>query len=151
MGAVNSVSIGRTQTCVADDGGQVYCWQSRSTASRRVSRMGDIGDAVKVSVGDGTACVLHSDGGVSCWGHNDVGQVGDGTTVDRQQPVRLFRITDAVDISVSSGSPTVGAHACALHKDRFVVRVDPRTDPTIVIIRTTVSASISCRRHAGDV
>ena len=82
--------------------------------------MGDIGDAVKVSVGDGTACVLHSDGGVSCWGHNDVGQVGDGTTVDRQQPVRLFRITDAVDISVSSGSPTVGAHACALHKDRSV-------------------------------
>ena len=118
--AVTSVSIGGIQTCVSTVDGLVHCWESGTGAASRMIRAGNISDAVKVSVGDGSACVLHRRGGVSCWGRNDVGQVGDGTTIDRQQPVRLGRISDAVDMSVSSGSPTVGAHACALHEDRSV-------------------------------
>ena len=117
---VSSVSSGGTQTCVATVDGHVYCWDLETTTVPQVSRVGGIGDAVEVSVGDGTVCGLHRDGGVSCWGRNRVGQVGDGTTTSRSQPVRLDSITDAVDVSVSSGSPDVGPHACALHPDGSV-------------------------------
>ena len=117
---VTSVSMGGTQTCITIDNGQVYCWEFGATAASAMTRIGNISDAVKVSVGDDSACVLHERGGVSCWGRNDVGQVGDGTTTRRPNPVRLNGITDAVDITVSSGSATIGAHACALHQRRSV-------------------------------
>ncbi len=113
---VTSVSMGGTETCITTDGGLVYCWDFGATTASQMTLIATISDAVKVSVGDDTACVLHVDGTVSCWGRNTVGQVGDGTTTRRPDPVRLAGITDAVDVSVSSGSPTVGAHACALHR-----------------------------------
>ena len=117
---VISVSMGGTQTCITTVDGRVYCWDFRATTASQMSQIGNIGDAVKVSVGDGTACVLHERGGVSCWGSNSVGQVGDGTTTRRPNPVRLTGITDAVDISVSTGSSDVGPHACVLRQNRSV-------------------------------
>ena len=118
--AVSFVSSGGTQTCVTTVDGLVYCWNSGATTVRQVSRVSGISDAAEASVGDGTVCVLHRDGGVSCWGENSVGQVGDGTTTSRSEPVRLDAITGAVDVSVSSGSPDVGPHACAVHEDGSV-------------------------------
>ena len=117
---VTSVSMGGTQTCITTDDGRVYCWDFKATTASQMSLIGNITDAVKVAVGDGTACVLHRRGTVSCWGRNSHGQVGDGTTTRRTEPVPVAGITDAVDISVSSGSPEVGPHACVLHQNRSV-------------------------------
>ena len=114
------MSIGGIETCITTDDGLVYCWDYGATRDSEMTRVGNVSDAVRVSVGNDSACVLHLRGGVSCWGRNDVGQVGDGTTTRRSVPVRLSGITDAVDISVSAGSPTVGAHACALHQNGSV-------------------------------
>ena len=120
LGPATSVSSGGTRTCVTTVDGDVYCWDLETTTVPQASRVVGISDAVEVSVGDGTVCVLHRDGGVSCWGRNRVGQVGDGTTSSRSRPVRLNSVTEAVDVSVSSGSPDVGPHACALHQDGSV-------------------------------
>ena len=120
VGLVASVSSGGTQTCVTTVDGHVYCWDLATTTVRQASLVSGISDAVETSVGDGTVCVLHRDGGVSCWGENSVGQVGEDTTVARSEPVRLGGIADAVDVSVSSGSPDVGPHACAVHQDGSV-------------------------------
>ena len=117
---VTSVSIGGIQTCITTADGLAYCWDYGVTTASEMTRIGNVSDAVKVSVGNDSACVLHLRGGVSCWGRNNVGQVGDGTTTRRSVPVRLNSLSDAVDISVSSGSPTVGAHACALHQNGSV-------------------------------
>ena len=119
-GDVTSVSMGGVETCITTADGRVFCWDYLGNTVSQMTQVANISDAVKVSVGDETACVLHLRGSVSCWGRNDVGQVGDGTTTRRHAPVRLTTITDAVDISVSSGSTTVGAHACALHSDGSV-------------------------------
>lgn len=117
---VTSVSMGGTETCVTTADGRVFCWDYDGTRAPGMAQVANISDAVKVSVGDDSACVLHLRGGVSCWGRNDVGQVGDGSTTRRHVPVRLNTIANAIDVSVSSGSPTVGAHACALRSDRSV-------------------------------
>ena len=119
-GNVTSVSIGGVETCVTIADGRVYCWDHLAYNVSQMTQVAGISDAVKVAVGDDSACALHLRGGVSCWGRNDVGQVGDGTTTRRHVPVRLTTITDAVDVSVSSGSAAVGAHACALHSDGSV-------------------------------
>ena len=118
--AATSVSSGGTQTCVATVDGRVFCLDHGAATAAPLTQVRGISDAAEVSVGDGTVCVLHRDGGVSCWGRNDVGQVGDGTTASRSEPVRLGGITRTVDVSVSSGAPGVGAHACALHEDGSV-------------------------------
>ena len=120
VGLVASVSSGGTQTCVTTVDGHVYCWDLDTTTVRQASLVSGISDAVETSVGDGAVCVLHRDGGVSCWGENSVGQVGEDTTVPRSEPVRLGGIADAVDVGVSSGSPDVGPHACAVHQDGSV-------------------------------
>ena len=117
---VTSVSIGGIETCITTVDGLVYCWDYGATTTARMTQVANITDAVKVSVGNESACALHLGGGVSCWGRNDVGQVGDGTTTGRSVPVRLRSIADAADISVSSSSTTVGAHACALHRNATV-------------------------------
>ena len=117
--AVVSVAVGAHQTCAVTVDGKVYCWFAGRLPSP--FRVVGIDDVVTVAVGDGAVCALHGDGGVSCWGQNNsAGQLGDGTTAPRLQPVRLAAISDAVAVSVSWGSPAVGAHACAMQEDGSV-------------------------------
>ena len=115
-------------------------------------------------MGNESACALHLGGGVSCWGRNDVGQVGDGTTTGRSVPVRLRSIADAADISVSSSSTTVGAHACALHRNATVScwgsnevgqledgTLDNGLTPTRVSLLSSVAANRVLRRDRSAV
>ena len=114
--AFTSVSIGWSFSCATSVAGDVYCWVN-GQAPADATRLRNLTDVVEVSVGFFNGCGLHRDGGVSCWGRNDAGQIGDGTTTTRDQPVRLAGIVDAVAVSVTVGNPGVNPHACALHED----------------------------------
>lgn len=46
-------------------------------------------DVTFVAVGGGHSLTVHQDGSLSGWGFNDCGQLGDGTTDNRNAPVRL--------------------------------------------------------------
>jgi len=65
--------------------------------------------ALQLDSNGGHACAVIADGQVRCWGINRLGQLGDGTTVDRLVPVVVAGpFGEATDVSVG------GEHTCAL-------------------------------------
>lgn len=63
-----------------------------------------------VATGGSHACAIsQSDGSVSCWGANGSGQVGDGTGVSRDLPVRITALGTGV-LDIAAGA----AHTCAV-------------------------------------
>ena len=66
-------------------------------------------NVTSVSAGAVSACVRTAADAALCWGYNDVGMVGDGTRVDRLQPVQVNNLKAGVqDVQA------VWDHSCAL-------------------------------------
>lgn len=55
-------------------------------------------------------CRLDQDGTLACWGDNRYGQLGDGTTQDRSEPVVVSALADVVEVAIRD-------HACARQRD----------------------------------
>jgi alpha-tubulin suppressor-like RCC1 family protein len=58
-----------------------------------------ITNAIALSAGYANACAILATGGLDCWGDNRVGDVGDGTTTERNTPVAVSGITNATAVS----------------------------------------------------
>jgi alpha-tubulin suppressor-like RCC1 family protein len=59
-----------------------------------------VGGVAAIAVGDSHSCALARDGRIFCWGANDMGQLGDGTTQDRDTAdIPVTGVDDAVAIS----------------------------------------------------
>jgi alpha-tubulin suppressor-like RCC1 family protein len=70
----------------------------------------------KVTAGVAFACALNSpgvNGTVRCWGANNVGQLGDGTVVQRTRPV-VVKATATTGLKGVTAISAGGASACAL-------------------------------------
>ena len=81
---------------------------SAGTVASRGVTAGDAVISLSASISGHHTCVLSGDGSVRCWGHNDTGQLGDGTTTDRLTPVAVSGLTGAVALAAG------GSHTCAL-------------------------------------
>lgn len=96
----------RGHTCAITAGGGVKCWGSNQfgqlgngtssgpemcrghpCSKTPVDVSGLTTGVAAISVGGDHACAVTIDGGVKCWGENRVGELGDGTTIDRSTPV----------------------------------------------------------------
>ena len=65
-------------------------------------RVAGLTDVVAAAGGDRHSLALLKDGTVRSWGANEMGQVGDGTTVNRKLPVRVQAVQNAVAIAADS-------------------------------------------------
>jgi alpha-tubulin suppressor-like RCC1 family protein/uncharacterized protein YjdB len=81
--AIQDLAAGGSLTCGALRAGPTLCWGSGQAGPVTIA-----GFTFKhVTAGEGHACGLTSTGEGYCWGANSRGQLGDGSTVDRPEPV----------------------------------------------------------------
>ena len=128
--SITAISAGAQHTCALLSNNRVECWGDGS-----LGQMGNnlpnqsqnpipglvdgLTNAIAISAGgkadSGHTCALTSAGGVVCWGGNAYGQLGDGTTTDRNTPVGVSGLSSgvlALDVGVN--------HSCALLTDHTV-------------------------------
>jgi Alpha-tubulin suppressor and related RCC1 domain-containing proteins len=63
----------------------------------------------QIAGGTNHTCAVTVSGGAKCWGYNSNGQLGDGTTTQRNTPVQVSGLTSGVT-SISAGH----SHTCAI-------------------------------------
>lgn len=70
--------------------------------------------SVATASGWGHACATLADGSALCWGHNESGELGDGTFGERRTPAAVKGVSDVVSVAI------VEPHSCALIADGTV-------------------------------
>jgi alpha-tubulin suppressor-like RCC1 family protein len=111
------LGAGHEFTCALRASGQVVCWGANasgqlgngtSAGSTRPVPVEDLGDARALSVSShylsSNACAIREGGSVVCWGANDVGQLGNDTTLDQSTPVAVGGLGGVVEVAAGRTS-----------------------------------------------
>jgi alpha-tubulin suppressor-like RCC1 family protein len=108
------VSISGTQICALRTNGRAYCWgenmrgelgNNTGTTSESAPKeiFGNHSDWTSIKAANNISCGIRNGGRLYCWGGNDFGQLGDGTTIQRNSPVPVFGVVnDWVDYTLFS-------------------------------------------------
>ena len=114
-----SISSGYANSCALMSYGGVKCWGDNWTGqlgsgtwvntSPAVNVKGLTSGVTAITSGIMHSCALLSSGSVKCWGANNYGQLGDGTTSNRNEPAQVSGLTSGV-VSISGGYE----HTCAV-------------------------------------
>lgn len=120
----SAMTAGFAHTCALGSDDRAYCWgwntygqlgngntTLRSTPQRVTMPSGVTFTAI--SAGYGHTCALGSDSKTYCWGYNGSGQIGDGSSTNRNVPTEV----DLPPGVVFSGVTTGHGHSCALGDD----------------------------------
>jgi alpha-tubulin suppressor-like RCC1 family protein len=137
LNGAHDIVAGESHACALLANGEVRCWGANAdgqlgdgTTTLRntpapvcLSGSGAacprVIDATNISAGKNHTCVVRLNGTVLCWGANAQGQLGDGTTTDRPNPVQVcqttcgFLLGSVTNVS-AGGSDATDAHTCAV-------------------------------------
>lgn len=124
LGGVVSVKVGGSHTCVLLNNGNVHCWGQhgsgqlgRGTQSYTYSafiRFAVTTNAVAIELSNDNSCAILANGTAQCWGANWSGQVGDGTTVDKNVPTLVSGLSGVTSLT------SADYHSCALLGDKTI-------------------------------
>jgi len=166
--AVSGLSSGVAQvvadsrhTCAVTVSGAAYCWgyngggrlavgvgSNPVTTPRGVTGLSS--GVARMGVGFEHSCAVRTNGELLCWGHNNFGQLGDGTVVSQFVPVQVQGISGVAEVSAGY------EHTCARRTDGTVwcwgrnspnmlgdgTTLNPRTTP-VPVVDLTDAISIS--------
>lgn len=119
--AIDSLAGGLSFTCAVTTSGGVSCYGTNNygqlgngtTTSNTLP--GDVptlsSGITALTAGRAYACALTSSGAVLCWGENTFGQLGDGTTIQRETPTPVNGLNGGVLALVTEPN---GDHTCAV-------------------------------------
>jgi len=127
-----SISTGRVHSCAVDESFNGWCWGNNTSgqlgdgftanqyAAKRIPGLTSE-STVAVTAGSDHTCAFTCDfgqggecfGNVWCWGHNNYGQIGDGTNLnDRLEPVAVMNLPHVLGLDAGN------AHSCAIGLDQ---------------------------------
>ena len=118
---VTQIAAGYEHTCALTTTGGVKCWGNNYDGQLGIGNpdvykktipvdvIGLNSNVVALSAGEDHTCALTTTGGVKCWGDNYFGELGDGTTVDKDTPIDVSGLTTGVT-ALSAGR----SHTCVL-------------------------------------
>ena len=125
---VVSVAAGRSFSLALDEDGRLWAWGNNGSGqlgdgTRTIALTPvavdlsalDGAEVVSVAAGVNFSLALDEDGRLWAWGSNALGELGDGTIINRSTPVAvdLSRLNDASVVLVAAG----GYHSLALDED----------------------------------
>lgn len=85
-------------------GTQVRCWGTLAGGRQTIDTLTD---PIAIGAGHRFRCAIERDGSVWCWGENVQGSLGNGTTTNSDQPVRIQGVTGIVGMALNA------SHVCA--------------------------------------
>lgn len=110
---VVDISAGSDYTCALRSGGRLWCWGSNDSGALGDGSRGvalqpvpvpATGPSIQeVAPGGAHTCVRPAEGSVRCWGGNNRGQLGDGTVLQRLQPVAVAEPWQQARVLVARG------------------------------------------------
>jgi hypothetical protein len=129
LGSAAGLPVGGMHVCAEMSSSRVRCWGFNNvgqlgsgTAGGNQAVPGDVleepggpalSDVIDVTAGGGVSngghtCALLRDGTIMCWGENGSGQLGDGTTLQRNSPVSVlgFDTPDPTATSTETDTPS---------------------------------------------
>jgi alpha-tubulin suppressor-like RCC1 family protein len=127
LNGIKAIAAGSFHTLALKDDGTVWAWgvnivgelgigTADTAAHPTPVQVQNLSGVTTVAGGDTDSLVLKGDGTVWAWGRNDLGQLGDGTTIERHTPVQ-------VGVPPLSGATAIAAgqgHTLALKDDGTV-------------------------------
>jgi len=122
-GNVAAVALGRHRGCAIMSDKTVRCFTLGKPGSAPVTEkvppwaepITGLTEVVQLVAGTAHFCARRADGTVWCWGHNDYGQLGDGTREDATVAAPVKKLVDATQIAAG------GDRTCASRQKGGVV------------------------------
>jgi alpha-tubulin suppressor-like RCC1 family protein len=118
---LSSIAGGYEAACAVTTLGGAKCWGLgrfygigdgfRANRGEPVDVLGLTTGVESIDAGYLHFCAVTMAGGVKCWGHNNYGQLGDGSTSDQLAPVQVVGLTSGIELVRTSKTDGV---TCAL-------------------------------------
>jgi alpha-tubulin suppressor-like RCC1 family protein len=117
---VQAIAAGYNDTCALLGAGGIRCWgdnewgqvgesnPARCTTLCLTPPTTDTLSGAKAIAASTATCALMTTGGIRCWGDNDLGQLGDGTDVQRNSPPSTDVLSGVQAIAMGQ------SHTCTL-------------------------------------